>query len=386
MGSVVNTRVSGGSPEEKFAAFGSAFRSAIAAYTRGLRTRPIILAGIGDSNFTGEGAGDGTGTVPKLTNSFGKGPIEKISTWAPTLGGLVLRNTSWFGEGNSNNNAVPVSEYNPRITLGTGWARTTGSTQFALGGSHMVGSPASAGYFQYNFGSPVTDVEIYMVVNPTNSASVGIYNSSDTLLTSLNTNGTAATGVFQVTAALTDGIIKVKNNGAANCYIAGMIAWNSAEKSIIVTRHSFSGATAGTFNNTTNVWDGMGYYPLIKPDLSIVALFINDVLAPTSRSTFNTNLSYIADFVVRYGDLIVSTGGNGTNAGWTNGTSVGIEAEAKKVAGLYNALFISMQKEWSTWAATNALGWEYDGNHRSAAGYLDQARVYANALMSMIGA
>lgn len=365
---------------------GSGLRSAIMAYKRGLRTRPPILAGIYDSNGTGEGAGTGGGTAPKLTNAFGKGPHEQIAEVTPTLAGLPLRTTSWWGEGNCLNNAVPVTEYNPRLTLGAGWDRTTGSTLFALGGSHMVGSAGSAGYLAYNFGSPITHVEIYMVVNATNSAAVGVYTSANALITTLNTNNaTSSVQKFTIAFPLADGIIKVKNNGAANCYVAGMVAWNEAEKAIILSRHSYSGATTGTFNDTTNVWSGMGYYPVEAPDACIVALTINDILAGTSRSTYNTNLAYIADFVARYGDLIVSTGGNGSAGGWTNGTSAGIEAEAKKVAGLYGAPFVSMHKEWVDWNTTNALGQEFDGNHRSATGYRDQARVYANLLNSLLG-
>lgn len=363
---------------------GLGIRSAITAYKRGLRTRPPIIFGIGDSNFTGEGAGDGLGAVPKLNNAFGYGPIEQIATVVPTLAGLPIRTTAWFGEGNSANNVSTASEYNSKITLGTDWVRTVG-VDAPLMGKFFQGNPNSAGYMTYSFGSAITDVEVYVIVNGTNSASVGVYNSSNTLIQTLNTNNATATAsAFQVTGSFPDGIVKFKNNGAANCYVCANIAWNSAEKSILLVRGSYSGAAVGDYTATTNVWSGMGFFPAIKPDLTIVSLTINDIFAGTTRSNYNTGLSYIADFVVRYGDLIVSTGGNGSAAGWTNGTSQGIEAEAKIVASKFGAPFVSLHKEWGSWTATNAIGQEFDGNHRTRAGYLDQAGIYASLLASIM--
>lgn len=366
-----------------YGAFGSSIRSAISSYVQDLRTRPIVIFGIGDSNFTGEGAGDGQGAVPKLNNAFGYGPIEQIATFLPTLSGLPVKTTSWMGEGNSANNSIVTSAYNPKITLGTDWVRTVG-VDSSLVGKFFQGNANSAGYFSYSFGAPITHVEIYAIVNATNSEAVGIYNSANTLITTINTNGTDACTRFTVTGNFADGIVKVKNNGAANCYLAGMIAWNSAEKSIILVRGSYSGSLVNSYTSTASIWSGMGFYPAIAPDLAIVSLTINDIVNSTTRANYNTGLTYIADFVCRYGDCVISTGGNGTNAAYSNGTSVGIEAEAKLVAGKFGAQFVSMHKEWTSWAATNAIGQEYDGNHRTRTGYVSQAKVYANVLRSMV--
>lgn len=363
--------------------FGSSLRAAIRAYKRGLRTRPPVIFGAGDSNFTAEGAGDGAGTVPKLNNAFGYGPIEQIATASPFLAELPVRTTAWFGEGNSANNSIPASEYNPKITLGTGWVRTVG-VDSPLTGKFFEGGAASAGYFQYSFGVPLTHVEMYFIVNATNSASVGVYNSANTLIQTINTNGADACTRFTVNANFADGIVKLKNNGAANCYILGMIAWNSAEKAIILARGSYSGSVVADYTATTNVWSGMGLYPAIQPDATLVSLTINDIVAGTTRANYNTGLTYIGDFVLRSGDLIVSTGGNGTAAAWTNGTSAGIEAEAKIVAAKFGAPFVSMHKEWVSWAATNAIGQEFDGNHRTRSGYLRQAEVYAQLLKALL--
>jgi hypothetical protein len=261
------------------------------------------------------------------------------------------------------------------------------ASRFGLGGGWMRGDAPTVGYLQYSFGSAVNNVEIYIRTSATDSASVGVYNSSDTLITSF-TCVAGAPGVTKVTVTGTtfsDGIVKLKNNGAAFTRIAGMLAWDSTVPSILVMNAAFCAAKCSDFAAVVNPWDGMGFYPFIAPDCTIIGLSINDVIAATARATYNTDLTYIANICNNYGDVIISTGGNGSSANYLNGVSDGIAAEAKLVAAKFNAPFVDMQREWVSWAATNAIGYELDAHHRTAPGYTDQGRVYGELLTSIIG-
>lgn len=358
--------------------------SAIAAYKRGFRTRPPVIMGIFDSNGVPDGAGDG-GT--HFVNAFGKGPFTQIATLQPTLAGLPLKNTAWLGEGNMSTSAfaVGVTTFNPNLILGSGWNRDPAQT-FGLGGFWMRADASAAGYLEYRFGGPISHCEFLTRTSATDSSSIGVYNSSNTLITSF-TSVAGAPGIQKITVAnsFSDGIVKVKNNAASFFRLGGMIAWNDAVPSIILVNSGFCGSKVADYNVTTSPWDGMGFYPLIAPDATLVSLTINDILAPTARATYNTSLTTMLSTCSEYGSLIVSTGGNGSAAGYSDGTSRGIEAEAKAVASKFSAPFISMHDEWVSWAATNAIGYELDANHRRAVGYLDQARVYGEAFKAFLG-
>lgn len=380
-----NTSVSGGGGGSSAVTGKSQLLSAISAYKRGLRTRPPIIFGLGDSNFCPDGPGDG---ATHYVNAFGKGPIDRIINTAPTLAGLPLKNTSWFGEGNMSVSAfaVSVTSFNPKLTLGGGW-NMDNAAKFGIGGGWMRGDAPTVGYLQYSFGSSVNNVEIYFRTSTTDSASVGVYNSANTLITSF-TCVAGAPGVNKITVSGTtfsDGIVKLRNNGAAFTRIAGMIAWDSTVPSILLVNTGFCAAPCAHFATATFAWDGLAFVPLIAPDCTILGLSINDIIAGTVRATYNTDLSYIANFVNNYGDVIISTCGNGSSANYLNGVSDGIAAEAKLVAAKFNAPFVDMQKEWVSWAATNAIGYELDAHHRTLAGYTDQGRVYGELLQSIIG-
>ena len=385
MAAFVNSSVAGGATNNDSAVYGASLRSAVAAYKRGLTTRPIVITGLGDSNLAGQGNGSGSGTVPAYTDAFGYTPMQQMAAQAPTLAGLPVRTTAWFGDSNANILSTPVMEYNPKMTLGTGWNRTGFGGH--LFGMFIAADAAAAGYFTYSFGSPITNVETYAIVNNTNSNSVGVYNSDNVLQGTFNTNNAVSSATkFTITGSFPDGIVKLRNLDASRTfYMMGQLAWNSAEKSIIVTTNAYAGSLVANYTQTSNIWDGMSFFPSLAPSATIVALTINDINGGTSSSSYTTSLTYILDFVGRYGTPIVSTGGNGSTAAWTNGQSDTIELAARKLAGAYGAQFVSMHKEWGSWAATNALGYEFDALHRTRLGSRDQGRVYKDVLRAMLG-
>lgn len=354
--------------------------SAIAARKAGLRTRPPIIMGIGDSNFTGEGAG--TGGTALLNGGFAASPMQKILSHLTELGGLPLRNTAFFGEGNSGNNAIPVGLYDTRITLGTGWDRDASTGPI---GGRFIDGQIGSGFLTVNFGSPLDTVEVHYPTNTTLSAALGVYASDDTLIGTINQSGALGISSQQFTSSkFADGIVKFKNDGAALALISGCICWLSTEKAVIVCQGTWSAATAATYAATTNPWTGLGHMSRIQPDCTIVALTINDINAGTVAATYGTNLATVLAVPALWGDVIVATGAPCNATNWTaNSTWRTLEREAIKAGALYGAPFVSMHNEFGSWATANAQGYFYNNLHMSAAGYSKQAQIFARVLSRM---
>ena len=287
--------------------------SAISAYKAGLRTRPPIIMGIGDSNFTGEGGG--TAGTALLNGGFAASPMQNIGRYATSIGGLPIRNTAFFGEGNSGNNSIPVGLYDTRITLGSGWDRDAATGPI---GGRFIDGQIGSGFLTVNFGSPLDTVEVHYPTNTTLSAALGVYASDDTLIGTINQSGALGISSQQFTSSkFADGIVKFRNDGAALALITGAICWLSTEKAVIICQGTWSAATAATYAATTNPWTGMGHMSRIQPDCTIIALTINDINAGTVTATYGTNLAAVVAVPALWGDVVVATGAPCNATNWT---------------------------------------------------------------------
>lgn len=361
----------------------SKLKSSIYAFNQGYRTRPPIILGIGDSNFTGEGAG--TGGTANLNNAFAVSPMQQtITALGGTLGGLPVRNTMWFGEGNITANSVAVNAYDPRVTLGTG--ATIAATANTTGG-RFIDLAVGSDFVTFNFGSALTNVEFHYRTDGVSSAAVGIYASDNTLIATANQSPANSVAVTSASSAkFADGIVKIRNDGAAVGNIAGIIAWNSAEKSIIMGQATWSASKAADYAVVTSPWNGSGFLNTIKPEVCIVALTINDINATTAFATYGTSLAVTTSLAAAYGDLIAVTGAPGGGASYTTTLQhYLIQREVLKQAALYDGGFISMHSVFGSYAAANAAGLMFNNiPHMTAAGYAVQATQFAAALRSLV--
>lgn len=365
----------------------SRFSSAIAAYKAGYRTRPPIALYIADSNGTGEGAGSG-GAVPKLNGAYAKSPWQQTADVLASrggLGGLPVRKTAIMGEGNSGANSIAVSDYNPMITLGSGWTRS--GSPGPIGGQFFI-SATTTDYLTLNLGGPVDTVEVHFPQNTaTLSTSVGVYASDNTQLGTF-TNRNASAGVAKITVSsskLRDGVIKVRNlDGAGSAYVTGVIGWDSTEKAVIMVQGTRSAGTTDDFANPSQAWNGIAHLATIQPDATMVALTINDINAGTATATYNTNLTKIGAEADKTGDVGFAASAPGSGANYLNSVWTNIEAEVYKVARSFGAAVINMHREIVSWAAGNADGLYFDANHGTAKQYGLIARLYADWLQALV--
>lgn len=364
---------------------GSSLSNAVLAYKDGLRSRPPVVLGIGDSNFSGQGAGDGTGTITYMTNAFANAPLQKLKTHAPYIAGLEVLNTAIFGDGGANIVSAPYPEYDPRLSFGSGWAATV-STGDSIGGKWFESS-ATTGALQINMGQRVDVIEIYTYEATSGATSVQVLNSADAVIGTFSCNaGSAAVKCVTINGStLSDGIIKIKNNATGTAWVFGVIAYPTDRPVMVVCQGSRLGVKAADYASTTQLWSGVGHASVIKPDLSIVALTLNDIALPTTAASWNTSMVSILDKLAQWGDVAVGTGFVGGRANFTNTVWKGIELQARKTCAAYGGLFVNMHSRFYSHASAQAKGWVYDQDHMNALGYNEQAKIYAAVVKRLAG-
>lgn len=364
----------------------TALAAAIRAYAAGLRTRPPIALIVGDSNTTGEGAGIGGGVSPKLTGAYAWSVSQQLRDVLPQLAGLRTIGSAFIGEGNVTANSVPVGEYDPRITLApSGWA-PDGSANY-LGGRLFVATQGQTGFLTFASGAVGADtVEVHFAVpGPTGyGASVGVYASDDTKLGEYNCNGTASVSSVTFTSPkLADGIVKIRNDGTGTANVGAVFVYKAGAPQLIITHGSRSAGTAANFADVSAPHRGMGQLDTIRPDLTIVCLTINDIIAATAAGTYNTALTTVVAKALRFGDVIVATGQPAGSANFLSGNAMrDIEVEARKVAAAHGCMFLNMHQELVSQAVQAAAGNSWDVNHFKAGGYRLTAEAYARAIVA----
>lgn len=357
----------------------TALASAILAYKDGLRTRPPVMFGLGDSNFAGNGAGLGTGTVPKWAGAASRGPFDQIKSQAPYVNGLRVIDTAFFGEGNCTSDGEPVAEYDPRLTLTGGWAAS--GTAETIGGRWLE-TANTTGELKVTFGQRVDNIEIYYVVAGGASTSIQVLSSDGTVVGTFSCSGTAGIARVDMSSAkFNDGIVRIKNNAAGSAYLAGIIGYPTNEQVAILAKGCWAGGQVSDYASTSSPWRGVAYHKLIKPDYTLVQLTINDITNGTNAATYGTTLATILDTLTLNGDVVFSTGAIGSAANFYNATGAAIIQQAKLKCAAYGVPFINLHARFDNWTASNAKGYEFDDNHRTYLGYTQQAAMFsANVL------
>ncbi len=363
---------------------------AIAEHKAGTRVRPPIILGIGDSNFTGQGAGIGGGVQPILTGAFPRSPLQVMAQKLSPLKGCVVRTGAFFGEGNTwINGSMPISDYDSRLTLGTGWDRHSSTNTI---GGRMLRSSTAGAVLTFNAGYPCDTVEVYFPVVTTASGTVEVLSSDDTVIGSYtSTGGAAAAGKITLQSSkFADGIVKFKSTTVSpTAYLIGAICYNSAEKSIIVCQGTRSGGVASNYSSIPEPWNGAGMARAIAPDLGIIALTLNEIVNNGSPATYKTNMDTIISQFTPTADIIAGTGfrGNGTNFADASTVWTGIATATKEVvdANPTRLLFKNMHEVFPSYSASQAAGYIVDDLHMTALGYAKQADEYAAMVTALAG-
>lgn len=124
--------------------------------------------------------------------------------------------------------------------------------------------------------------------------------------------------VQTLTCALGTHTINVAR-ATGTAYLFGICCRNSTVSRVYVQQCAHASGTAGTFATSFTNFNYTNIAADLDADLTIISIGINDWLAPTSQSTFSTNLQTLITNAKNTGDVIIATPfpTNVTGAGFT---------------------------------------------------------------------
>lgn len=383
---MVNTAVNLGSQvlSETFSR-SRAKKIAVAANTSDMK-----VAFIGDSTTAGvhalSASDAGTGCravcVPTVLSTL----INKI--------GQPCNSDSFFGDQNFQPSGITPNAYDPRITLGTGWAVYTGTTVFSLGARAITTSTATGALSFLPYGQCDT-FDVYYFTGPT----LGTFNISrtgDTTSGNIATvSGTTGYGMTTFTGAMGNvNSININYVGSGSVYIAGIVGRSSTVKAIQIHNMGWGSATAANWVDNSNGWSPLPALKVFAPDLTIIGPGINEWFTGTTPATFVSNMMTLINAALISGDVYISTAfpsPNNTTATPPYGYATQrtyIDALKAAVAGMANVIFDDFHAQWGPWENQNPFGYYCTGSatnmlHPFALGYRQKAIALAQAFSAI---
>jgi hypothetical protein len=150
--------------------------------------------------------------------------------------------------------------------------------------------------------------------------------------------------------------------------------YNSSSKQITTSICGWSGGNAADLSEATNPWDSLNALQAIAPDLTVIQLSTNDVLASTSIATFTSEVQNIIAAAKVSGDVILMTDPPAD-------ASVAPLAQQQEYVNALSSLaqsndinFINLYQLWGSYIQANANGWMANTVHPNAAGHAEIAQ------------
>jgi hypothetical protein len=322
-------------------------------------TAPARMAFIGDSNVVGEGAGTGT---RNLTGAFAASPAKKLATL------LSYRTDHFFGDQNVTIAPSPVNynTYDPRVTLGTGWAPDAGNSN-TLGGRFFIAAGGSAGKLRFTPASNVTKFRFwYPTTSGLNSAfTVGVDGTTVDTFSESAANGYPNR---QYSVALGAHYIEFGVGATGSGYVAGVETFDGTTTPSLLQLGQ-CGAIVSNLNDNSNPWNWKQGLALLAPDYAIVYCTIVDTESATSLSSYMADMEGLVATLAATADGCLVVGFPSSGVGTTNGYLNELAIMLRNLAQDYDWSFIDLRPQLghsNTRAGT--LSVKFDAKHPNAAG------------------
>jgi lysophospholipase L1-like esterase len=353
------------------------WQAALAAQQAGTRNANVLF--VGDSTTFGLGGGTGGSNETNCKNNC----------FVSMLIALVANssNSSWFGD--ASGGQASFATYDARIGSEGSWQLSEDPEGFnfsvpVLGGPALV-VPSGGGTSPLTF-TPTNAVDTFVIyyLRYPGSGGLNIY-IDGTLQTNVSEDIASGTGQASVTVTAASAgthTVGVASDGtAANVFLCGIRAYNSAVKEISLMNAGWSGSTANNWVNPVNS-SGAAYAPLptisawAAPDLTFIDLTINDWRGDGSGN-YSDEIQAIITQAQTTGDVVLMTGvpSNGIDQAFMQGF-------VDTILSLATANNCPVIDFFSLWGKAWVSSWMYNDFHPNATGYAQQAPVIAN----MIGA
>lgn len=300
---------------------------------------------------TGGDVGTGLGSYPKqLKDKFRARSIPASQTWG--------------------NFATPGVWSDGRVTVSGGWIWNETALFVGFGGSnyyHMAHN--GTGSLTYTprgtcdtiriwFARLTTGQSYPVTINGVAQANLVTAGSSAIAFQTYTvTKGTANTVV--IGSPVTD---SGSASASADGFILGIEAYVAGAPEFQIYNAGCNGSKSTDWSSTVNgnIWSSTKLIAAIAPDLTVIALGVNDIAQGVALATSQTSLQTIITQAKVSGDVLVVApfpSQTGTN---NNANMAAFYTMLKTLATTNNCAFIDTSDRLGGWDAANAKGWEHD--------------------------
>lgn len=338
------------------------------------RKKPTIVLVDGDSTEAGYGVNTGTNGFAGARKMTHAAQLARMLGWqdSGTLGMLAGNDVT------PNSNDERISPLGAGVTVLGNVSYMGGLISFANGasGAYTITPRGSKGYDRVRviYGSLASGGATNMSVN-VGGTSIGTFSAA----------GSDATQSIEFSCPYSDPSvpISISGNGAATngqCFIQGVIWWDSADPGVIVLNSGSSGSKVLDRFSQGNKYTFRNSFPALAPDLVIENLWINDTLQSTDPSSYQGTLSALKTMLNVSADVVWMGYQPINSTKMTDGQGDAIFAAMKAVAGTDPV--IDLRATFGqTFAEANALGvFVADGVHINSLGQYYKACYTASAV------
>jgi len=326
------------------------------------------LACYGDSTTRGTGAGTGGSlNVDGQANGYPRRLADMLNSYFIPARHSAVWGGGW-GSGGSD----------ARLSMGAGWAISGANGFNALGGATLSNNSTTNVLSFTPTGQFDTCVVWYGRQTSKGTFNLDIDGGS---ATSVATAGVTATLSQTKTASLGTHTVNITPTTIGQGIdIVGIDCYNSAAPDVRVWNCGRSGAIASDLALAGNAIQSLTVLQTVAPDLTVLNIGINDMVAATSQSSYQASINAIITGARVTGDIVlmVPTPIDPGNA--TQDLQNQFRAWLLDLAKSNSAPLIDMSARWINYSAANTDGLMGNGNHPSALGYADEAAAIANLI------
>ncbi len=228
-------------------------------------------------------------TTPSYAGARATCPVEKMLDTLASYG-ITVNRQNFMGDNNVTSiSGTTVNSYDPRITLGSGWAVSSlGAPGGTFGANVMVSSTAGTA-LSFACNASVDRCVVFWASNATGTFTVDVGGSA------LGTFSNAGNLAFNKSSPITLGgsasnyTINFKATTTTPVCIIGMMCWNSADPGVTILNASWSSGKVTNFTHTETAFFVTPSLASLGHDFALISLLINDAGANTASSSFTTD-------------------------------------------------------------------------------------------------
>lgn len=358
------------------------FRNFKPSNTRRLRAaKARVLGGIGNASLaiigdsTSAGTGTGGGGSPGLTDARKSTPARRLAKLI-NASGITCQEVGVFGSAGM---AGSYAVYDPRVVLGTGWSTASTGPGGAYYSNTTTTDPLAI--------SPTESfdrIEYYYLRN-SGYATFTVDVDGGAAIETINANaGPSAVIKRVVNCALGTHTINFRRTGTGGTLGLVGITWYRGDTPVLdLWNMGISGATIGTFADTTQFWRPALAIPSMAPSAVYIDLGINNWGAQTDPASFAASYQDVINAHKVASDVILVSPVPQAVAANSLATQMVYVDIIDGLARSNDLPYIDLRAYFESQEIQQALGAYYDPTHPNGLGAAEKAMIYHLATSSI---